>query len=187
MTAALRLPERPAGEPGLIPGIHADGSLYPIGKMEAHRRGVLHSAISVFVFEGAAGELLLQRRALGKYHCGGLWANTCCTHPHWGEDVAAAAARRLGEELGFSASLTPHAQVEYEAPVGNGLIEHERVQIFSAIVDRQALALDPDPAEVMETRWISPARLAAEIEAQPRAFTPWLRIYLERFPGLQLA
>lgn len=184
MTAALRLPERPAGEPGLIPGVNADGSLYPIGKMEAHRRGVLHLAISVFVF--GDGELLLQRRALGKYHCGGLWANTCCTHPHWGEDVGHAAARRLGEELGFSAALTPRSLLDYEADVGNGLVEHERVQIYSAVVDRARLALDPDPDEVMETRWISAAALAAEILREPWAFTPWLRIYVDRFPGLRL-
>lgn len=184
MTAALRLPEVPAGEPGLIPGVHADGSLYPIGKMEAHRRGVLHLAISVFVF--SEGELLLQRRALGKYHCGGLWANTCCTHPHWGEDVAHAAGRRLREELGFDTALIERAEVVYEADVGNGLVEHEQVRIYSAEMDRRAIVLDPDPTEVMETRWISAARLAAEIRAEPRAFTPWLRIYLERFPGLRL-
>ena len=76
-----------------IPAIAADESLYPIEKIEAHRLGVLHQAVSIFVFCGA--DLLVQRRAAGKYHCGGLWANSCCSHPHWGETLQDCAERRL--------------------------------------------------------------------------------------------
>lgn len=167
-----------------IPGIGADGSLYPIEKLAAHRRGVLHLAISAFVFSG--DDLLIQRRALTKYHCGGMWANTCCTHPHWGESVADAAGRRLREELGFSLPLTARRVVDYEADVGNGLTEHERVHMFTAEVDRDAIVVRPDPAEVCETRWASAAELRDEIAGHPEHFTPWFRIYLERFPDLRV-
>lgn len=185
MTIEARLPAARRGEPEImIPGILADGSLYPIEKLEAHRAGVLHLAISAFVFCDDA--LLIQRRALAKYHCGGQWANTCCTHPHWGEDVACAAVRRVREELGLDLSLAPARVVEYEADVGNGLTEHERVHMFTALVPDRALALAPDPAEVSETRWATAAELHREIAEAPGRFTPWFRIYLERFPDLRV-
>lgn len=168
-----------------IPAVAENGSLFPIEKMQAHVLGQLHLAVSVFVFDGDL--LLIQKRASGKYHCGGLWANTCCTHPHWRETLEACAARRLGEELGFSVSLTRHQTVDYMADVGNGLREHERVTLFSAAVDRHAIDLAPNPGEVEETRWISHADLFDETAAQPEAFTPWFRIYLDRFPGLSFA
>jgi isopentenyl-diphosphate delta-isomerase len=185
MTIEARLPAAPRAEPEImIPGILADGSLYPIEKLEAHRAGVLHLAISAFVFCGDA--LLIQRRALTKYHCGGQWANTCCTHPHWGEDVASAAVRRLREELGLDLSLAPARVVEYEAAVGEGLTEHERVHMFTAVVEDRALALAPDPAEVSETRWATAEELQSEIAEAPTRFTPWFRIYLERYPDLRV-
>jgi isopentenyl-diphosphate delta-isomerase len=169
----------------LIPAVAENGSLFPIEKMRAHELGQLHLAVSVFVFDGDL--LLIQKRARGKYHCGGLWANTCCTHPHWRETLEACAARRLDEELGFSVPLARHQTVDYMADVGNGLREHERVTLFSAAVDRDAIDLAPNPDEVEETRWISHADLLRDVEAQPEAFTPWLRIYLDRFPGLSFA
>ena len=112
----------------VIPAIADDGSLYRIGKLEAHRLGARHLAVSVFVFSG--DRLLIQRRADHKYHCGGQWANTCCTHPHWGELPERCAQRRLFEEVGLQPPLEPRAVVEYRADVGNGLIEHERVHVF---------------------------------------------------------
>lgn len=183
MTPALRRadPPAPAGAI-LIPGIAADGSLYPIEKMHAHRAAAFHLAVSVFVF--SRGDLLIQRRALGKYHCGGQWANTCCTHPHWGEDAAVAARRRLREELGFSTPLRETRVVDYRADVGAGLVEHERVHMFLGEVDRAGFRASPDPDEVAEVRWVSAAELTDEIAADPAAFTPWFRIYVARFPDL---
>ena len=165
----------------IIPGIAEDGALYPIEKLEAHRRGALHLAISAFVFDG--DRLLIQRRAEGKYHCGGLWANTVCTHPHWGEAPRGCAERRLREELGISGlALAPVGVAEYRADVGGGLIEHERVHMFRAEADAERLAPAPDPEEVAETRWVARDALRAEIAAEPTRFTPWFRIYVERWP-----
>lgn len=153
-----------------------DGELVSVEKLEAHRRGLRHMAVSVFVMAG--DRLLIQRRALGKYHTPGLWANTCCTHPHWGEAPLACAVRRLREELGLAGlALSHREQVEYRADVGGGLIEHEVVDIFMARVAAPP-PLAPDPAEVMDTRWIGLDALAAEIAAEPERFTPWLRIYM---------
>ncbi len=155
-----------------------DGVLTPVEKLEAHQRGLRHKAISVFLIEG--GKTLIQRRALGKYHTPGLWANTCCTHPDWGEPALDCADRRLGEELGITGVTLTHVnQVEYRADVGGGLIEHELVDIFRATSDTPiTMALNPD--EVMDTRWISFEDLAAEVAATPMIFTPWLRIYMEK-------
>ncbi len=166
----------------IIPGIAGDGTLYQIEKMEAHRTGAFHLAVSVFVF--SRGELLIQRRALGKYHCGGQWANTCCTHPHWDEDAATAARRRLREELGFSTPLRETRIVDYRADVGNDLVENERVHMFLGDVDRDTFRANPDPAEVAEVRWVGAEQLRREIDATPLAFTPWFRIYVSRFPDL---
>lgn len=170
--------------PIMIPGIDADGALFPIEKMQAHTDAVFHLAVSVFVFEG--DDLLIQRRAEGKYHCGGLWANTCCTHPHWNETLADAASRRLKEELGLTLPLSEARVVEYSADVGNGLYEHEKVTMFVGRAARETLTIRPNPEEVAETRWIAPDALRAEIAAHPSRFTPWFRIYVARFPDLTL-
>jgi isopentenyl-diphosphate Delta-isomerase len=153
-----------------------DGRLAPVDKLEVHRRGLRHPAVSVFVLDG--GRTLIQRRALGKYHTPGLWANACCTHPRWAEDPAACAARRLREELGITGlALTLRGRIEYRAEVGGGMTEHEFVTLFTAEAT-PALAIAPNSAEVMATRWIALDDLRAEIAARPQAFTPWLRIYL---------
>lgn len=154
-----------------------NGTLRPIEKLEVHRRGLRHPAVSVFVMDGT--RTLLQRRALSKYHTPGLWTNTCCTHPRWGESPAACSKRRLREELGIiGLILRPAGKIEYRADVGNGLTEHEVVDVFTAEAsDRLALDLNPD--EVMQARWIPLSDLAKEVEADPSRFTPWLRIYLD--------
>lgn len=154
-----------------------DGALTPVEKMEAHERGLRHKAVSVFVFQGT--DILLQRRALGKYHTPGLWANTCCTHPEWDEDSSTCAVRRLNEELGIT-GLYPEFrhQLEYRADVGNGMVEHEVVDVFLAHA-RKSLVVDPNPDEVMETRWVEYHDLLAEIQRHPERFTPWLKIYLQ--------
>lgn len=155
-----------------------DGALRPMDKIAVHRAGLRHPAVSVFVLTG--GALLLQQRALDKYHSAGLWANACCTHPHWGEDPATCAARRLTEELGITGLALEHrGQIEYRADVGGGMTEHEVVDLFTVETDaRPALRLNP--AEVMATRWLTPEALRQEIADTPEQFTPWLRIYMNR-------
>lgn len=155
-----------------------DDRLVPVDKLEVHRRGLRHPAVSVFLRHD--GHLLLQRRAEGKYHTPGLWANTCCTHPTWGEGPAECARRRLHEELGLEGPDLHHrGQITYRAALDRGLTEHEVAEIF--VGDTGAfLTPRPDPAEVSETRWVPLADLIAQIAAQPERYAPWLRIYLTR-------
>lgn len=163
-------------------GIHdpipawVDGVLTPVDKLQAHRDGLRHKAVSVFVIRGT--EILLQQRAAGKYHTPGLWANTCCTHPHWQEEPARCALRRLDQELGLR-GLYPEFRhrLEYRADVGGGLIEHEVVDVFLAQVFAEP-ALTPNPQEVAATRWVDFHDLRAEIARHPDRFTPWLKIYM---------
>lgn len=159
-----------------------DGTLQPVEKLDAHLRGLRHKAVSVFVMAG--DEMLIQRRALGKYHTPGLWANTCCTHPDWEEADTTCVMRRLDQELGIKNVHAQHrGQVEYRADVGGGLIEHELVEVFVVDASRDLrLALNPD--EVMDTRWITLADLRAEIANTPDVFTPWLRIYMAQHSAL---
>lgn len=169
----------------IIPAIAGDGSLYRIEKMDAHRQGALHLAISVFVFDG--DDMLIQRRADGKYHCGGMWANACCSHPHWNETAPDAAARRLGEELGCSLPLNECGETTYRADVGAGLWEHEQVTMFRGDIARDALILDLNPEEVSAVRWASVDALRAEAEADPSTIAPWFRIYLDRWETLGIS
>ncbi|MGR3485407.1 MAG: isopentenyl-diphosphate Delta-isomerase [Paracoccaceae bacterium] len=161
----------------LIPA-WVDGRLQPVEKLRAHREGLRHKAVSVFVMSGA--RVLIQRRAMGKYHTPGLWANTCCTHPGWDEDAADCAVRRLDEELGIR-GLWPafRDRIEYRAEVGGGLIEHEVVDIFTAQADADTLSISPNPDEVMDTAWVDFYELSAAARRWPDRYTPWLRIYLE--------
>ena len=153
-----------------------NGTLTPVEKLQVHHEGLRHMAVSVFVMQ--EDRILIQRRALGKYHTPGLWANTCCTHPHWGEAPIDCAARRLNEELGITGlDLTYREQVEYRADVGGGMIEHEQVDIFTAFAGLD-LSVRPNPSEVMDTDWVTRDALSARIAEQPDAFTPWLRIYI---------
>ncbi|THF76282.1 MAG: isopentenyl-diphosphate Delta-isomerase [Sulfitobacter sp. SK025] len=152
-------------------------ALTPVEKLEVHQRGLRHKAVSVFVMRN--NETLIQRRALEKYHTPGLWANACCTHPHWDEPALATAQRRLQEELGIIGLHLHHRdRVEYRADVGGGLIEHELVDIY--VGEATALtAIVPDPTEVMETAWVDLDDLARQTREHPERFTPWLRIYLD--------
>lgn len=160
---------------GTIPAWH-DGQFQPVDKLDAHLRGLKHMAVSVFVMAG--DRVLIQRRALNKYHTPGLWANTCCTHPQWNELAADCATRRLDEELGITGLTLRFAdQVEYRADVGGGMTEHEVVDIFTAQTDA-TIPLEPNPDEVMDTRWVSLPDLLDEVSSDPQLFTPWLRIYL---------
>jgi len=164
----------------MIPAWEA-GHLAPVEKLAVHRRGLRHKAVSVFVLSPRG--ILIQQRALGKYHTPGLWANTCCTHPLWGELDTDCAARRLREEMGISGlALQAAGEVEYRADVGGGMVEHEVVALFRAEAAAD-LAMELNPAEVMAARWVSLEALRAEIAAEPARFTPWLRIYLAEHAG----
>lgn len=159
-----------------------NGTLTPVEKLEAHQKGIRHKAISVFLMRG--DKVLLQRRAMGKYHTPGLWANTCCTHPHWGEPALDCAMRRLDQELGISGiPLVFRDTVEYRADVGGGLIEHEVVDIF---VGEMPAGQEPapNPDEVMDTIWQPLPDLMRAVIDQPSGFTPWLQIYLRDHAGV---
>ena len=157
-----------------------NGTLKPLEKLEVHKKGLRHKAISVFLFSGK--ELLIQQRALSKYHTPGLWANTCCTHPYWQETSEDCAKRRLYEELGINVSeLIYKDKIEYKAEVGNDLIENELVDIFVCYFDKKSnVTIKLNPEEVMSTKWIKIDELISEIEKDPAHFTPWIRIYMDQ-------
>lgn len=159
----------------LIPAF-VDGRLCPVDKLEVHRKGLRHPAVSVFVRRG--DRILMQQRALGKYHTPGLWTNTCCTHPHWGEPPRDCAARRLDEEMGLAGLFLRRAGVvEYRANVFGGLIEHEVVDIFTAEAPA-GMEPVPNPEEVAATAWIDMADLLDDLTRRPQRYTPWMRIYM---------
>jgi isopentenyl-diphosphate delta-isomerase len=146
-----------------------DRAVGEMEKLEAHRAGALHRAFSVFVHDGA-GRVLLQRRAQAKYHSGGLWSNTCCGHPRPGEETRAAATRRLREEMGFECALEAVGGFVYRARMGE-LTEHEFDHVFAGRFDGDPR---PDPAEVMEWRWMDLDELARDLKAHPERYTVWL-------------
>lgn len=154
-----------------------DDRLQPVEKLEVHERGLRHPAVSIFVV--AQDRLLIQQRALEKYHTPGLWANTCCTHPLWGETASDCAIRRLDEELGIRGlSLEHRGQVEYRAPVGRDMIEHEVVDLYLARCEVMP-EVTPNPAEVRAVEWVNAGALRRAIDAETDDFTPWLQIYLK--------
>ena len=162
--------------------ILVDGLDRPVGsapKLRVHEEGLLHRAFSV-VLVRADGRLLLSRRAEGKYHSGGLWANSCCSHPRVGEEVPAAATRRVREELGCEVApgtLREVGAYVYRAVFANGLTEYEYDHVLLGRIDaapgEEDAALTPDPEEVDEIRWISPEVLAAELAERPETFAAW--------------
>jgi len=151
----------------------------PIGtceKMEAHRQGLLHRAFSVFIFD-AQGRMLLQQRALSKYHSGGLWTNACCSHPFPEEDNLAAASRRLQEELGFTTSLRKVFDFYYRAEFDNGLTEHEFDHVF---VGQYEGALEVNPQEVMDYCFLSLDEIENQLTTRPDRYTEWFKIAFPR-------
>lgn len=153
-----------------------DGRTFPIEKLRAHIDAQLHKAISVFLFD-AAGNTLLQRRAAGKYHGAGLWANACCSHPDWGEEDGPCAHRRLREELGLRAALTFVGRTRYRAAVGD-LIEHEDVAVFVGRLDAPVDEAKLNPEEVDAVEWSPWDALIARAEDDATSLAPWTRIYM---------
>lgn len=161
----------------------------PVGsmeKMEAHRKGLLHRAFSVFIFN-SMGDLLLQQRADDKYHSGGLWTNACCSHPSPGESTRSAAVRRLREEMGFAVPLEEVFSFIYRANFSNGLTEHEFDHVFVGTYDG---VVEPDAKEVKSFAFRSPEETDRMIEDNPSMFTTWFVIaWVElkmRVPGYSL-
>jgi isopentenyl-diphosphate Delta-isomerase len=148
-----------------------DEELGTMGKLEAHKKGVLHRAFSIFLFDGE-GRLLLQQRAQGKYHSAGLWTNTCCSHPRQGETLQSAAHRRLQEEMGIDVLLEHRFSFIYQAHFDNGLQEHELDHVFFGNFDGIPI---PNPAEVSAWRYATVNELDDEIRTYPDRFTAWLR------------
>jgi isopentenyl-diphosphate delta-isomerase len=141
-------------------------------KMEAHQKAMLHRAFSIFIFN-SKGEMLLQQRAEEKYHCGGLWTNTCCSHPRPEEDTAAAAKRRLQEELGFTTPIKKAFDFVYKAPFSNGLTEYEFDHVFFGEYEGD---LRPNPKEVAAVRYLNVNTIQSMMEEKPAQFTPWFHI-----------
>jgi len=155
----------------------------PIGemeKMEAHEKGLLHRAFSVFVFNDR-NEMLLQKRASSKYHSGGLWSNTCCSHPRDGETTVEAGTRRLVEEMGFSVPMEEVFSFIYRAELDNSLTEHEFDHV---LIGRYNEAPVPNPDEVEDWKYIDIDALAKDITASPKNYTEWFKIIFDRVRGV---
>lgn len=147
-------------------------------KMEAHEKALLHRAFSVFIFN-SKGEMLLQQRALKKYHSGGLWTNACCSHPYEGQDTKTAAENRLQEEMGFTLPLTKAFEFVYTAPFDNGLTEYEYDHVFTAIYNGD---IQPDGEEVMDFCYMTTNAIKDSIQSHPHKYTEWFKI---AFPKLE--
>ena len=147
-------------------------------KMEAHKQGLLHRAFSVFIFN-SKGEMLLQQRALTKYHSGGLWTNACCSHPAPGEKTKEAAQRRLMEELGFETPIEKIFDFVYKAEFDNGLTEHEFDHVFAGEYEGN---VDVDPEEVKDYCYKGISEIKNMLQENPQKFTAWFAI---AFPKIE--
>jgi isopentenyl-diphosphate delta-isomerase len=146
-------------------------------KLQAHTAGVLHRAVSVFVLNDK-NELLLQQRAQDKYHSGGLWSNTCCSHPMPDESTLTAAHRRLQEEMGFDCPLEAGFNLRYKADVGTGLTENEYDHIYTGYYNG---SINMNPEEVKAYKYMSIDTLEKDMKAAPALYTPWLHLALPEF------
>lgn len=141
-------------------------------KTTVHQQGYLHRAFSVFIFN-SKNELLLQQRASSKYHSGGLWTNTCCSHPLNGEELTTAVHRRLKEEMGFDCAVEFKFHFLYRAELENGLTEHEFDHVFFG---RSDAVPKPDPEEVSNWKYVDLDTLENDLEKHPENYTAWLKI-----------
>jgi len=146
-------------------------------KMEAHEKGLLHRAFSVFIFN-SKGELLLQRRAANKYHSGGLWTNTCCSHPRPDETNLEGAQRRLLEEMGISTELNHLFHFIYKAKLDHELTEHELDHVFIGTCDSPPV-LNREEAE--DFKYVTPDELEKLIEDAPDEYTVWFKIIFREY------
>ena len=146
-------------------------------KTEAHQKGLLHRAFSIFIFN-SQGEMLLQKRAFDKYHSGGLWTNACCSHPGPNEATADAAKRRLAEELGITADLEKLFSFTYKTEFSNGLTEFEYDHVFAGEYEGE---LSIDRSEIADCRFQDMPGLQKDLDAYPEQYSSWFRL---AFPGV---
>ncbi len=151
---------------------------YPIDKLDAHVKNIPHLAISIFIFEN--NKLLLQKRADSKYHSGGLWANSVCSHPRWEESIENCANRRLEEELGWQVQLTKFAEINYQIPVGR-LFENEHVHCFYGIHDPLNNIEHFNPTEVAAVQWCTLDDITRGIELNPDQYSEWFKLYINNY------
>ncbi|TCC89171.1 isopentenyl-diphosphate Delta-isomerase [Pedobacter frigiditerrae] len=149
-----------------------DNEIGLMPKMQAHIEGELHRAFSIFIFN-SKGQLLLQQRAFGKYHSGGKWTNTCCSHPRLGESNLAAAHRRLKEEMGMSCELSYGFNFIYKASVNEGILEHEFDHVYFGISDDLP---EINTEEVSDYKYLAIEDLAQDLSHKPDSYTEWLKI-----------
>lgn len=154
-----------------------DNAIGEMEKLLAHQQGELHRAFSVFIFNDK-GELLLQQRAANKYHGGGLWTNTCCSHPQLGEDIRMSAIERLHYEMGLKCDLKLVYSFIYKEPVENNLIEHELDYVFVGQTNQNPV-LNKD--EVQDYKWMNPTEILSDINENPSHYTVWFK---QAFPEL---
>jgi isopentenyl-diphosphate delta-isomerase len=152
-----------------------DRALGVADKREAHGRPLLHRAFSIFLYsgEGESARLLLQQRSPDKYHSGGLWANTCCSHPRPGEELPVAATRRLREEMGIECPLEKIGNFVYYHQFSPSLYEYEFDHVLTGRYEGECL---PDPAEIAATAWVEASRLAGDLLGNPQRYAPWFPI-----------
>ncbi len=153
-----------------------DNAIGAMEKMEAHQKGLLHRAFSVFIFNDK-GEILLQQRALNKYHSAGLWTNTCCSHPRPNENTLSAAKRRLKEEMGIEANLVHKTHFIYKTVFDNNLTEYEYDHIFYGNTHQTPKA---NSLEVAGFKWLSPQAIKEDIALNPEKYTSWFKIAIEK-------
>lgn len=146
------------------------------GKMRVHKEGLLHRAFSIIIFN-SKGELLLQQRAKSKYHSGGLWTNTCCSHPRPGETVLQAGQRRLFEEMGISCKLRELFSFRYQVTFADGLIENEYDHVLVGRSD--SLSPKPNPKEVDDWKWVKMETLKIDIRENPEIYTYWFKVLMK--------
>lgn len=154
-----------------------DEEIGSMEKMEAHEKGRLHRAFSVFVIN-SNNELLLQQRARSKYHSGGLWTNTCCSHPRQGEETIEAAHRRLIEEMGFDCKLEKLTDFVYRAELDHGLTEHEFDHVFVGNWDGKPAF---NPEEVESFKWMNVEAIEEDMKENPATYTEWFKIIYHEF------
>ncbi len=151
-------------------------------KMEAHRKGVLHRAFSILLFN-STGEVLLQKRSATKYHSAGLWTNTCCSHPKPNEKIEDAVSRRLQEEMGIVLNPEFAFKFIYNATLDNNLIEHELDHVFIGQFDGEPII---NELEVEDWKYVSLAKLREQIAINPEIFTYWFRLLINH-PELEVS